>query len=87
VHPDQSPDGGAEARPAASWVMGRSARWHTTEGRALLAQDPLLDDVRELRSWGLALTVLPSLPIALGTTWRAVRALHAAWLLRREPRG
>src|SRR5438309_114397 len=32
--------------PAASWVMGRSARWHTTDGVAMLAEDGVAEDAR-----------------------------------------
>lgn len=67
--------------------MGRSARWQTPEGQALLAQDPLLDDLRDLGGWGLMLSVLPTFPLALRAAWRAVRALRTLWALRREPRG
>ena len=33
--------------PTASWVLGRSARWHTVEGEALLAQDGLAEERRD----------------------------------------
>ena len=33
------------ARPAASWVLGRSARWHTAEGAAILAEDAVEEDL------------------------------------------
>jgi hypothetical protein len=33
-------------RPAASWVLGRSARWHTPEGAAMLAEDGVEEDRR-----------------------------------------
>lgn len=86
MHPSHPVDHAVPTAPAASWVMGRSARWQTPEGQALLAQDPLLDDLRDLRQWSLALTVIPNLPVLLRTVWRAVGALHTAWALRRESR-
>ena len=33
-------------RPEASWVMGRSARWHTSEGAAMLAEDGAAEELR-----------------------------------------
>jgi hypothetical protein len=36
-------------RPAASWVMGRSARWHSPEGRALLAEVAAEEELQQAR--------------------------------------
>lgn len=83
MHPTQPTDHAGPVAPTASWVMGRSARWQTPEGQALLAQDPLRDDIADLRLLGVAMTVVPGVPIALRTIWRAVRLLCTAWVLRR----
>ena len=82
MHPVQPPDHADPAAPEASWVMGRSARWQTSEGRALLAQDPRLDDVRRLTLSGLALGTVPTLFVALRAIQRALYALDALWSRR-----
>ena len=57
-------------RPAASWVMGRSARWHTAEGQELLLEDGAAeDDRRDLAS-------LRALSIGAGPTIGLTTALN-----------
>ena len=69
------------ARPAASWVLGRSARWHTAEGAAMLAEDAVEEDLRRdlaaIRVIGASTSIgvgpssaLTALVTLIGVAWR-----------------
>ncbi|NYJ08885.1 hypothetical protein [Petropleomorpha daqingensis] len=68
-------------RPAASWVLGRSARWHTPEGAAILAEDGVAEDRRR----DLAAVRATEIGAFSGVLVALLRLLVIAWrTFRRE---
>lgn len=82
--PAQTPTGRAPAPPAASWVMGRSARWQNGDpepgedhARAAMALGPPLAALSGLSAAGAGPAALPAL----------VRSIRLAVRLLRDHRG